>query len=146
MQAPNHTSIALTILVLAGLSGVAIAKTGDSSPQGGVLPLKAGMYVSSGQDCRFPANAGIRWYDGKGLSGSATHDCHSKIVKRLGDAYVVDQNCINAPSGGGPRSSERQIITVQSPRHFSLKIGRDSTEYGYCEPSGNLRSSGQAVR
>jgi hypothetical protein len=146
MRAPNHTPIALTILALAGLSGTAIAKTGGSSLQIDVLPLKAGMYVSSGQDCRFPANAGIRWYDGKGLNGSATHDCRSKIVKRLGNAYVIDQNCIVAPSGGGPRSSERQIITVHSPRHFSLKIGRDSTEYGYCEPSGNLGSPGQAVR
>jgi hypothetical protein len=146
MQAPNHTSIALTILALAGLSGAAIAKTGGSSLRIDVLPLKAGMYVSSGQDCRFPANAGIRWYDGKGLNGSATHDCRSKIVKRLGDAYVIDQNCIDAPSVGGPRSSERQIITVRSPRRFSLKIGRDSTEYGYCEPGGHLPAPGEAAR
>jgi hypothetical protein len=132
MPVSSHKRIKLIALAFIVVFGtVASAETGASPPRR-VFPLKTGMYVSTGQDCDNSANAGTRWYDGKGIRGSATHACRSKIVGRRGDAFVVDQNCIDTPSGSGPRRVERQVITIQDMQRFSLSAGADSSDYHLC--------------
>ena len=49
----------------------------------GPLGLIKGVYTS-GNDCGSIANAGLRIYDGVGLSGSATKNCRTKVVSRSG--------------------------------------------------------------
>ncbi|MFD0738458.1 hypothetical protein ACFQZQ_04045 [Lysobacter koreensis] len=112
---------------------------GAADPQpagepGGVLPLQPGVYVLQGSGCSAPANAGVRFYDGVGLSGSATHACRARVLSRRGNAYVVDQSCIDRPSGDGPRTSESQTITVHDARTFTLATPDKSARFRHCPP------------
>lgn len=105
----------------------------DTSPKpGGVLKLKPGVYVSQGQSCADPANAALRIYNGKGIRGSATHDCVARIVKARNNHFTVDQSCIDTPAGAGKRTTERQTITVRNALEFVLENGAHSSTYHYC--------------
>jgi hypothetical protein len=98
------------------------------------LPLQPGVYVATGSDCGAPANAGLRFYDGTGISGSATHDCRTRVIARRGDTFEVEQSCIDVPAGPGPRSSEPQTIIVHDARDFTLATADESTRFRHCPP------------
>lgn len=102
-------------------------------PSGGVLPLVPGVYVMAGTDCSAPANAGLRFYDGVGISGSATHDCRTDVVSRDGGAYTVEQSCIDAPAGPGPRTRESQTVTVHDPHTFTLATTDEQARFTRCD-------------
>jgi zona occludens toxin (predicted ATPase) len=99
-----------------------------ASPE--TLPLKVGRYVIKDTPCKDAANAAIRMFDGKGLSGSATKDCKANIARREGTRYTVDQSCVDTYNG--KRASEAQVIVVDSPEAFTLVVGGKSTAYQYC--------------
>ncbi len=124
-------AIALLLLSSAGL--VACDAT-DHRPKAasssathgqGVLPLVPGVYVLRDSDCRSPANAAIRIYTGRGISGSATRDCRATITSRKDGAFAVDQSCIDTYSR--KRITETQSIRVEDARHFSLREGNEKS-------------------
>jgi hypothetical protein len=98
-----------------------------------VLPLKVGTYVIKGTPCKDAANAAIRMFDGKGLSGSATKDCRANITGRNGNRFTVDQSCVDTYNG--KRASEAQEIVVDAPDIFTLVVEGRSNTYQYC-PGG----------
>ncbi|WP_263263299.1 hypothetical protein [Pseudomonas sp. RIT-PI-S] len=105
----------------------------DLSPKpGGVFLLKPGVFVTTGQTCEDPANAGIRWYDGKGIHGTATHACIATIVAKKGKRFTVDQSCVDTPAGEGPQRVERQTITIEDALTFVIGRGAKATRYRYC--------------
>lgn len=103
-------------------TGAAFPSVDPSPKPVGVYRLKPGIYVPKGESCRDPANAVIRQYDGRGISGAHSSACRVKILSRRGNRYVVDQSCIDAGVGPAPRSTERQTITIRGP----------ATTYSYC--------------
>jgi hypothetical protein len=121
------------IFITAAIAPVVANAEVDTSPgPGGVFRLKPGVYVSKGQPCSDPANAAIRVYDGKGIRGSATHSCVAKLVKKMGDRYTVDESCIDAPTGAGKRTTERQILAVNNAIEFAIDKRGSVTTYRYC--------------
>jgi hypothetical protein len=98
------------------------------------LPLKVGRYVIRDTPCKDAANAAIRMFDGKGLSGSATKDCKANITRRDGNRYTVDQSCVDTYNG--KRASEAQVIVVDAPDAFTLVVRGKSTAYQYCAAEG----------
>jgi hypothetical protein len=103
----------------------------DAAPRG-VLPLQRGVYVMAGDDCTAPANAGLRFYDGRGISGTATHACETIVRSQDGDRYDLDQSCIDTPAGDGPRTVEPQVVTVHDERTFTLSTDRGTTRFSHC--------------
>jgi len=102
---------------------------------GGVLPLKHGIFVASDVDCAAPPNAAIRRYDGVGLSGAHTRDCRATVLSHKGQAYEVDQSCIDAGSGPAPRSTERQTIVIENNLQFTLRRAVGEQTFKYCAAS-----------
>lgn len=90
----------------------------SASADGGTLPLERGVYVATGADCKEPANAEIRIWNGTGLSGSATRNCRPTIKSRKGNTYTVSNSCENTYDG--TRTAEQQSITVSDATHFTL--------------------------
>lgn len=108
----------------------------------GTLPLAPGVYVLAGTDCRAPSNAGLRFYDGRGISGTATHDCVATVLSTDADTLRIEQSCIDAPRGDGPRTVEAQTITVHHAQAFTLATARGSAGFRRCadgEVPGYLR-------
>ena len=102
---------------------------------GGVLPLKHGIFVSADIPCSDPPNAALRRYDGDGLSGAHTHACRIKIVGQRGKYYDIEQSCIDAGQGPGPRSTEAATIEIQDNLTFTLKRGGAGEAFRYCAAS-----------
>jgi len=102
---------------------------------GGVLPLKHGIFVSADIPCSDPPNAALRRYDGEGLSGAHTHACNIKIVGQRGKSYDIEQSCIDAGQGPGPRSTETATIDIQDNLTFALKRGGAGETFRYCAAS-----------
>lgn len=102
---------------------------------GGVLPLKHGIFVSADIPCSDPPNAALRRYDGDGLSGAHTHACRIKIVGQRGKSYDIEQSCIDAGQGPGPRSTEAATIDIQDNLTFTLKRGGAGEAFRYCAAS-----------
>lgn len=102
---------------------------------GGVLPLKHGIFVSADIPCSDPPNAALRRYDGEGLSGAHTHACKIKIVGQRGKSYDIEQSCIDAGQGPGPRSTETATIDIQDNLTFALKRGGAGETFRYCAAS-----------
>lgn len=128
------TFAAMTLVTLA------VNASSDESPKpGGVFQLKPGVFVANGQSCADPASAALRQYDGKGISGSATHACKAVVVKQTGNRFTVDQSCIDSATGPGPRTSERQSVTVTDALTFVLRANGNTTTYHYC-PNSQLPS------
>lgn len=99
----------------------------------GALPLEPGVYVMAGSDCSAPSNAGLRFYDGVGISGTATHDCRAIVASREGDTYTIDQSCIDTPAGDGPRTIEPQTVTVHDARTFTVVTADDASRFTRCD-------------
>lgn len=110
----------------------ALASVDTTPPPGGVYKLKPGIYVAKGSDCASPANAAILQYDGKGLSGAHSRACKVTVRSRKGSRYTVDQSCIAAGTGPGPRSVQRQQVAVQDALNFTQTIKGRATSYAYC--------------
>lgn len=100
-----------------------------------VLPLKIGIYVDASQTCADPANAGVLSFNGVGLSGAHSHDCHMMVQTHKGSAYSYVQTCIEAGVGDAPVVSQTAIINIHDDSHFALEKGTDSTAFNYCAPS-----------
>jgi len=126
--------LALALAALAGAAAPAPASASvDTTPRpGGVYRLKPGIYVAKGSSCGAPANAAIRRYDGRGLSGAHSRACRATVLSRKGTRYTVSQSCIDAGAGPAPRVSERQTITVQDALTFTQKTRGPATTYSYC--------------
>ncbi len=139
----KHAAIIGPIAVLFA-TGTAVASVDTSPKPGGVYRLKPGIYVAKGESCRSPANAVIRHYDGRGISGAHSRACRVTIRSHRGNRFVVDQSCIDAGSGPAPRSTERQTVTVRDSLTFTQATGGTGTTYRYCPidhlPAG-LRSA-----
>lgn len=99
------------------------------------LPLKHGIYVDASQTCQDPANAGIKQYDGKGLSTAHTHGCVLQVQGKKGTTYTVAQRCIDAGAGPAPFVNERMDVTVVNPGKFVFKQGKTATAFNHCSPS-----------
>jgi hypothetical protein len=110
--------------------------TSTTTP-GGVYHLRRGIYVAEGSQCDAPANAAIRLYTGKGIDTAHTRACYATVQAHDGSDYVVEQTCIDAGAGPGPRFTERQHIVIRNTWTFVQRIGRDGTVYHYC-PSSQL--------
>ncbi|CAN5437774.1 hypothetical protein BH10PSE4_BH10PSE4_25650 [soil metagenome] len=102
---------------------------------GGVLPLKHGIFVASGASCGSPPNAGLRRYDGVGLSGAHTRACRTKVLSRRGKTYEVDQSCLDAGSGPTKRTVERQTIVIDNNLAFVLRRKAGEQRFNYCAAS-----------
>lgn len=96
----------------------------------GVLPLKTGAYVREGTSCSNPPNAALRFYTGRGTSGSATRACRMAIKSHQGNAYNVSQSCEDSYDGN--RTSEAQTITITSATRFQLKTANGIGSYRLC--------------
>ena len=122
-----------------------VAATGPSQARpgpAGTLPLAPGVYVLAGTECRAPSNAGLRFYDGRGISGTATHDCVATVLSTEADTLRIEQSCIDAPRGDGPRTVEAQTITVHDAHAFTLATDGGSAGFRRCaddEVPGYLR-------
>lgn len=113
-----------------------VAATGPSQARpgpAGTLPLAPGVYVLAGTDCRAPSNAGLRFYDGRGISGTATHDCVATVLSTDADTLRIEQSCIDAPRGDGPRTAEAQTITVHDAHAFTLATAQGSAGFRRCD-------------
>lgn len=99
----------------------------------GPLGLMKGVYTS-GNDCGSIANAGLRIYDGVGLSGSATKNCRTKVVSRSGQTYKIANDC--SATYNGQRSTQKFTVKVSGSSRFTLSAGESGT-YSYC-PVGQL--------
>lgn len=120
-------------LALAAMAGTAAVASVDTSPKpGGVYRLKPGIYVAKGSRCASPANAAIRRYDGRGISGAHSRACRATVLSRKGGSFTVSQSCIDAGAGPAPRVTERQIVTVQDALTFTQKTRGPGTTYSYC--------------
>ena len=120
-------------LALAAMAGTAAVASVDTSPKpGGVYRLKPGIYVAKGSNCASPANAAIRRYDGRGISGAHSRACRATVLSRKGGSFTVSQSCIDAGAGPAPRVTERQIVTVQDALTFTQKTRGPGTTYSYC--------------
>jgi hypothetical protein len=102
---------------------------------GGVLPLKHGFFVEVSQDCGSPPNAGLRRYDGQGLSGAHTRACRAKVLSRKGTAYEIEQSCIDAGAGPAPRSTDRQTIIIANNLEFTQRGRGGAQSFRYCAAS-----------
>lgn len=122
------TALALGLLT----ASASRAGYADAPKPHGVYPLIPGMYVAQGSDCASAANAALRQYDGKGIGSAHTHACRVVLRAHDGNRYVVDQSCIDAGVGAGPRFSERQTVQVRDARSFVQTIGKEATVYHYC--------------
>lgn len=98
------------------------------------LPLARGVYVAEGTGCRSPVNAGLRIWNGAGLSGSATRNCRTTIQSREGNMFNVSNSCENTYDGS--RTVETQAITVRGPTRFTLV----EQSYRMC-PAGEVPAS-----
>lgn len=139
----KHATIIAPIAALLA-TGTAFANIDTSPKPGGIYRLKPGIYVAKGASCRSPANAVIRQYDGRGISGAHSRACRAKILSRRGNRIVVDQSCIDAGAGPAPRSTERQTVIVRDALTFTQATHGSGTTYHYCPidqlPAG-LRSA-----
>ena len=130
-------------LTISGFTGDTPARSAQVGPAAagqratdgaaGTLGLIKGVYTSGG-DCGSIANAGLRIYDGVGLSGSATKNCRTKVVSRSGKTYKVSNDC--AATYDGKRSTEQFTVRVSGSSRFTLSDGESGT-YNYC-PVGQL--------
>lgn len=120
--------------MLMAVAGTALASADRTPKPGGVYRLKPGIYVAEGSECRAPANAAIRRYDGKGISTAHTSACKAKVRKRQGKQYTVDQSCTDAGAGGrtAPRRIQHQQVTVENALTFKQNIAGNVTTYHYC--------------
>lgn len=125
-----YFSISVSFASLFGCS----SDTGDM-PIGSVLPIRVGIYVDESQTCADPANAGILSYDGEGLSGAHTHDCHMIIDSHQGKLFAYTQRCVDSGIGDGPISTEKGFMTITSDKLFLLQRGSGKTAFSYCQPS-----------
>ena len=91
-----------------------------------VLPLMPGVFVLEGTECRNPANAAVRVWTGRGLSGSATRDCRATVLSHDGGVYRVSNSCVN--SYDGSRTAETLVIGVPDRVHFTVAGNR----FGAC--------------
>lgn len=82
------------------------------------VPLTPGVYVIEGTPCEAPANAAWRVWDGAGLSGSATEDCHADIISRQGNTYQLSNSCVDTYNG--ERTPETLTMTVTDQVHFTV--------------------------
>jgi hypothetical protein len=130
------------------LAGAAVdaplsASVDTSPPPGGIYRLKPGIYVQKDVGCGDAPNAAVRRYDGLGISSARTHACRAKVLSRRGSRYIVSQSCVDAGEGAGPRSTERQTVTVEDALTFAIQTRGRASSYRYCPaymlPSG-LRS------
>lgn len=110
---------------------------GAPAETSGALPLTPGVYVSPGEDCARPANAGFRIYDGRGISGSATRECRLTVVSTQGAAREIDQSCVDTYSG--QRTTTRQTIRIPDARSFTQTEAGHASTFRLC-PAGEAPS------
>ena len=96
------------------------------------MPLKPGIYVAKGSTCQDPPNAAIRDYDRRSFATSSTRACRARVVTRGGATYRIEQSCINAGRGPGPRVIDRFSVSVQDALTFRLRRAGSVTQYRYC--------------
>ncbi|WP_337268542.1 hypothetical protein [Oryzifoliimicrobium ureilyticus] len=121
----------IMMLFMAGCFATADAETTKAY----VYPLKEGIYVQDGSDCRSAPNAAIRAYDGRGISDPHSRACRARIISKDGDRYTVDQSCLDAGAGPAKRVSERQTIIIADMTTFQLIQGRAKTKFRFCPES-----------
>jgi len=97
---------------------------------GDILPLTRGVYVLAGTPCADPPNAALLVFDGRGISGSATRDCHTRPIKARGRSLQIDQSCADVTAG--ERKTERQVIELQGLEAFWLKTPHGRGAYRLC--------------
>lgn len=123
----------LSTLVLLAIGAVPAGASVDRSPApSGVYKLKPGIYVQKGVDCAAAPNASLRRYDGQGISGAHTHACRARVLSRRGTTYTVAQSCIDTGAGPGPRSTERQVVTVPDALTFTMRTRGPASTFRYC--------------
>lgn len=127
----KHATIIVPVAALLA-AGTALANVDTSPRPGGVYRLKPGIYVAKGERCRSPANAVIRQYDRRGISGAHSRACRATILSQRGNRFVVDQSCIDAGAGPAPRSTERQTVIVRDALTFTQITRGAGTTYQYC--------------
>ncbi len=96
--------------------------TAGDAPSAPPLPLTPGVYVLEGADCRNPANAAFRVWNGRGLSGSATKDCRATVLSRAGERYTLRNSCVNTYDGS--RTPETITLRVPDQVHFAVGDNR----------------------
>lgn len=125
-----------TIVITCSAYMTACSPHQDSQPNhGSVLPIRIGVYVNTSQPCADPANAGILSFDGQGLNGAHTHDCHMKISSQQGKVFDYAQQCVDAGVGEGPIFTESGSLSVESKERFVLQSKNGDQVFEYCEPS-----------
>lgn len=118
-----------------------MAFTGCGSPPqsqaeiGSVLPIRVGIYIDESQTCADPANAGLLSYDGEGLSGAHTHDCHMIVESHQSKLFAYSQQCVDTGVGYGPVITEKGLMTIESDKRFLLHRNAGQTAFTYCAPS-----------
>ena len=102
---------------------------------GGVLPLLQGVFVAEGSECSDPPNAAVRRYDGQGLSGAHTRACRITVLSHSGQAYDIEQSCVDAGEGPAPRTSERATVVIEDNLTFTYKRAAGAQRFHYCAAS-----------
>ena len=105
-------------VMAAGVPAVLDLRLPEKSKEAGTGPLglRRGVYVLEGSGCEQPANAAVRIWNGKGLSGSATRDCRTSVTSRARMRFRVSNSCVNTYDGS--RTAEAQTVTVPDSDSF----------------------------
>lgn len=102
----------------------------ERSSTSGPLPLTPGVYVVGGENCANPSNAGIRIYDGLGLSGSQTKACRLTVTSHDGATFQADNSCIDTYSD--QRTSSAVSLRIPDATHFTIGEAGRSASYRLC--------------
>jgi len=133
MKISLNARTAFTLAAL--LSTMPATANSGAKTIGGVYPLKLGIYVQNGTECKGAPNAAMREYNGRGISDPHTHACIARVLTRRGQRYSIMQSCVDAGTGPAPRVSEQQLVTVLNATSFSIKTNGPGTTYRFC-PKG----------
>lgn len=101
------------------------------------FPIRAGIYVKVGIDCRNPANAHMFEYDGKHFSYPHASKCSSTILTRAHGEYRVREVC-RANGDGSPAKPFAMMYIYSFPSATQIHMikfldGRtDVLDYRLC--------------
>jgi hypothetical protein len=126
-----------TFLSKLAMSIACILIPGFSLAQHNQLSLKQGTYVVASSDCKEPAFAVIKSWDGVGFSGSHSSKCTSRVLSRQGNQFTMSTTCAALGNGTPDRSGyvDNFLLTRLSNTRFNVRKDKSphpETTYRWC--------------
>ena len=101
------------------------------------LSLKQGTYVVASSDCKEPAFAVMKSWDGVGFSGPHSSKCTSRVLSRHGNQFTMSTTCAALGDGTPDQSGyvDNFLLTRLSNTRFNIRKDNDphpETTYRWC--------------